>query len=239
VDPGLKCTAVVLTRNYAVKEAVSFTSDTNARDGAGNLINQHRVHDMSLTLRNTLQGWIDKYDIKTLYINIELPILNRNRGGVGFAGKKCAACGQDKSGRQVGVTTMMTQMRMIAVYQNVLYELNGAEILLGEVNPSTAKLAFTGRGDAGKAMMIDKSVWSKRPDVKDREHLADAQGIARVLPAGTVTMHGDDRYPRPLRYNDGAVGTGPDWLKKPKVTVRTSKREAYNKSRRQANKKEK
>ena len=239
MDPGLKCTGVVLTRNYAVKEAVSFTSDTNARDGAGNLINQHRVYDMALTLREVLQGWINKHNIKTLYINIELPILNRDRYGGGVMGRKCPSCGLPKYGREVGVTTLMTQMRMIATYQNMLYDLTDAEIILAEINPSTAKLAFTGKGNASKTLMISKSVWARRPDVKDREHLADAQGIARVLPAKTVTMHGDDRAPRPLRYNDGAVGTGPDWLKPPKVKIRTAERNAYNASLRKANKKKK
>lgn len=234
MDPGLHCTAIVLTRDHAVKEAVSFGAN-DIRGKTGKLVNQYRVYDMSLTLHNTIQGWINKYEMKTLYINMEMPILSAKRGGA-FVGKTCAACGKSDRGREIGVTTLMTQMRMIAVYQNTLFDLEGAEILLGEVNPSTAKMAFTGRGDATKDLMVSHSVWAKRPDIKDREDLADAQGIAYVLPAATVKMHGDDRKPRPLRYSDGAVGIGPDWTKKKNVTLGRELRDEYNRKRRKANK---
>jgi hypothetical protein len=118
--------------------------------------------------------------------------------------------------RNRGVTTLMTQMRMLGVYEEALFSLRNCEVSMGEVANSTAKMILTGNGAASKAMMITYSEWNRRPDVTLREHLADAQGIGTCRPS--VMAHANDIGLKPSvsAYEDSAVGEGPQWDKRKK-----------------------
>ena len=145
---------------------------------------------MALWVYHLLEGWIDTHNIKELNVLIETPILNRS---------------------ERGVTTMMSQMRMLASYEAVLYDLpDTCKVYLGEVHNQTAKASFTGTGNADKPHVISKSVWAYRPDILPREHLADAQAIGGVTPS-LLLMNCENILPKPPTYTDHAIGKGPKW----------------------------
>lgn len=148
-----------------------------------------RVHVMAMWLEGTLQNWIVTYQPDTLDVLIETPIMNRD---------------------ERGVVTIMTQMRLIAAYEEACYRLKGCVVSLGEVHNQTAKLVFTGTGKATKDIMVLHSAWSKRPDVSPREHLADAQGISMVRPVMVLMDDTRIALKAPL-YEDNAIGVGPEW----------------------------
>lgn len=152
-----------------------------------------RTMAMSLWVYELIAGWIVTYKIEELHVLIETPILNKS---------------------ERGVTTLMTQMRMLASYEAVLVDLpDTCKVYLGEVHNQTAKASFTGNGKADKHHMISKSVWAYRPDVVPREHLADAQGVGGVMPT-TWLVNCENIVAKAPTYQDGAIGKGPKWKNK-------------------------
>lgn len=187
VDPGFKCTALVLMGDLKPVAAAA------ARDDDARRPIQHRVRKMAAWFQNTIQEWINEREIQELNVIIEMPFLKAET---------------DKERR--GVVTLITQMRMIAAYEEALFRLEGCRVKMGEVANTTAKAIFTGRGNADKSMMITFSAWGKRPDVKEREHLADAQGIGTCYPS-MVQMDNELALPTAPLYVDNEIGNGPNW----------------------------
>lgn len=147
---------------------------------------------MTRWFHQNIQAWIDHYQIDKLDVVIEMPILRTSKFGTGDA-----------------VTTLMNQMRQISAYEQSLMHLEHCTVRLGVVSNNTAKAIFTNVGNASKDMMITFSVWNRRPDVDDREHLADAQGIGTCHPQMFVM----DQLlpPSATRYEDQHIGEGPLW----------------------------
>lgn len=186
IDPGFRCTGVVLLQDgIPVAAAAAKNEDT------GKPI-QWRTWTMARWLQETLQAWITDREIKRLDVIMELPFL--------------------KTGER-GVVTLMTQMRMAAAYEDAIMRLEDCDVRLGEVQNSTAKMVFAQHGNANKSDMIAISVWRNRPDVRMREHLADAQGIGSCYPA-MIQMNSADLFPVPSLYVDNAIGEGPQWKDK-------------------------
>jgi hypothetical protein len=149
------------------------------------------------------------YEITTLCVNIELPFFNESPQN--HNAPPGAVAGHIRS-----VKTFMVQMRQIAAYEQMLYDLKNVEVWLGVVHNSTAKAVLTGFGGATKSQVIDKSVWCKRPDLGDlREHLADAQAIGSVYP-DLIIMSDESLHVKEPRYVDHAIGEGPAWKTKKK-----------------------
>jgi len=139
-----------------------------------------------------LQNWVNSREITKLDVVIEMPFLKSQTGS-----------------DTRGVTTLMTQMRMIDAYEQALFELENCEVRLGTVSNSTAKSIFTNNGNASKIMMVTFSAWNRRPDVKVREHLADAQGIGTCHPVMFPVANNMQEIGS--LYEDDAIGVGPAW----------------------------
>lgn len=148
---------------------------------------------MANWMYNLALAWVQQHKIKDLEVVIEAPIMNSS---------------------ERGVVTLMTQMRLITAYEEAFYRLQDdlpdVNITLGEAHNQTVKKVFTGNGNADKTIMVLYSVWSKRPDVQPREHLADAQAMSMcsvpMMPMNDMTM-----TPMKSSYEDHAIGQGPDW----------------------------
>lgn len=141
-----------------------------------------RVHAMALWLQRTVLEWAVDHNIMSLVVMIETPIMNRSTRGV---------------------TTLMTQMRMLAAYEEALFNIHGCSIHIGETNNKTVKAVFTGDGNADKDAMVAQSYWAVS-DLVYREHLADAQAISTVR-EDTVqldTMKAHDSYLNGRYYNN-------------------------------------
>lgn len=149
-----------------------------------------RVHAMAEWMRETLQYWIGHHAIDRLDVLIELPVLNN---------------------QQRGVTTLMAQMRMLAAYEEALYRLTDCDVRMAEVHNQTVKNIFTGDGHAAKDKMIRWSAWARRPDVKPREHLADAQAIGRCRPIVMLEMSRGSVFAPKELHHDENIGQGPQW----------------------------
>lgn len=186
VDPGFKCTALVLQRDNNPVAAAT------ANDLSLSPI-QYRTWRMARWFQETIQAWIVEYEIQELHIVIEMPFLKSHTNN-----------------DVRGVTTLITQMRMIAAYEEACMRLQGCLVKMGTVSNTTAKSIFAGNGRADKTMMVAMSVWRKRPDVKEREHLADAQGIGLCYPT-MVVMDPERVPPVSASYEDSAIGEGPNW----------------------------
>jgi len=115
-----------------------------------------------------------------------------------------------KFGSGNAVTTLMTQVRNIGAYEQALMHVENCAVSLGTVANSTAKAIFTNVGNANKDLMITFSVWNRRPDVAEREHLADAQGIGTCYPQMT-RMDSTLLPPTVTSYEDQHIGEGPQW----------------------------
>lgn len=188
IDPGFGCTAVVL-RKGDEKTPIACACATN-KDTKTNII--LRTHRMAMWLRDVLHEWIVRNEIEELAVQIESPIMNST---------------------ERGVVTLMTQMRLITAYEEMLFDLQRTveiDIMLGEVHNQTAKQVFTGSGRADKTIMVVHSVWAKRPDVTQREHLADAQAISLCSPTLLSTSE-RDLVPMNSSYADSNIGNGPLW----------------------------
>jgi len=148
---------------------------------------------MARWFQETVQNWINAREIKELSVVIEMPFLRMN-----------------SKDDYRGVTTLVTQMRMIAAYEDACMRLENCLVRVGNVNNTTVKSIFTGTGQASKTMMIAMSVWRKRPDVSEREHLADAQGIGTCYPT-MVLMDQERIAPVVSSYVDDSIGDGPAW----------------------------
>lgn len=154
----------------------------------------HRAHLMAMWVYDQLAGWVRQHDIDDLTVLIETPIMRSEVRGV---------------------VTMATQMRMVTAYEEVLYQLqaelgDSVIIRLGEVHNQTAKHVFTGTAKADKTIMIVHSAWAKRPDVREREHLADSQAIGMCNPE-LLAMDESALVPMVSLYEDHAIGQGPSW----------------------------
>ena len=194
IDPGFGTTAIVL-----LKDDEPVACEANWYKSTPRVTLIQRTLAMSFWVYELLYQWIEEYKIEELAVLIETPILNRS---------------------ERGVTTMMTQMRMLATYEAVLCDLpDSCEVRLGEVHNQTAKATFTGSGSADKSHMISCSVWAYRPDVEPREHLADAQAIGTVVPS-TIVVNGGAIVAKDALYMDNAIGKGPKWKNKHPKTRR-------------------
>ena len=182
IDPGMKCTAVTLLADDVPIAAEASTSGEKADKPI-----QHRVRMMTLWLRKIIQKWVDQYSIETLVVLVEIPFLNH-----------------------LNVKTSFVQTRMLACYEECLFDLQNVEVWLGEISNTSVKLAFTGDGHAEKHIMISRSAWKYRPDVPLRDHLADSQAIGAMWPVLTKISDDELRTATSI-YSDQAIGHGRVW----------------------------
>lgn len=201
MDPGLKCTAAVL---LADGEPVAASCATHTDTQTPML---HRCHTLALWLLGVVQGWIAEHKIKELDVVFETPVLNVTRKNLG---KVCPVCKKPFKSNDRAITTVMTQMRLLAAYEEVMFRIEGCVVHVGEVHNQTVKSVFTGTARADKIVMVAHSVWARRPDVKEREHLADAQAIGTCYPQ-MVDVSEEDILPRTPLYEDHRIGAGPKW----------------------------
>ena len=130
------------------------------------------------------------HQIEHLFVQMETAILNR--------------------GMVRNVKTLMAQCTLYGAMVSQLHRLadEDCRVFFGPVNNKTAKATFTGDGEANKVEMISASAWRKRPDVEEREHLADAQAIAGVY---SEVMEFVGGHPLDPVYVDNRLGKGPIW----------------------------
>lgn len=163
---------------------------------------------MAIWARDLIQGWVTAYEIPVLVVNLELPFFNESPANHN-------APPGAPAGRPRSIKTFMIQMRQVAAYEDMLFDLRNVEVWLGIVHNTTAKSVFTGDAAASKAIMVARSVWAKRPDIGDdvREHLADAQGIGTVYPDLCIMSDEALKITIP-KYTDHDIGRGPLWQPK-------------------------
>lgn len=199
IDPGLGCTAAVLMQDHKVL-AVRTYSNSNSKQPI-----MHRMRAMKMGLYNGYVEWIHAFNIEKLHVVIETPVLNQ------MGRERCPTCGAVKG--RFAVQGIIKQAWMFGAYQDALFdvaETTGCVIQVGEVSNTVAKKVFSGYGRAHKDQMINKSAWAKRPDISQRNHMADAQALGSCSPtlfdvsAGVVD-------PMNPSHIDDKVGKGPAW----------------------------
>ena len=109
VDPGFGGTGLVLLADD-VPIAAALATDKGTRPV------QERTRAMALWFYETIETWIEQYEIELLHVVIEEAYLRRP-GAVQQA---------DRPGHKgrVSVKTLARQMRMISAYEHMLYEVN-------------------------------------------------------------------------------------------------------------------
>lgn len=185
IDPGLGTTAMVLTKNDIPVAAVAVRGRSHMTAPL-----ECRVQDIAEYCREYIEAWMLNHDIDNLFIQMETAIYNR--------------------GIVRNVKTLMSQCTLYGAIVSELHALVDDEcrIFFAPVNNKTAKATFTGDGEANKTEMITHSAWRMRPDVEEREHLADAQAIAGVYGEIMEFVGGQPLAPV---YVDNKLGKGPIW----------------------------
>jgi len=188
IDPGLGTTAMVLTKKEVPVAAVAIRG-RNPRHGTL----ECRIQDIAEYCAEHIEQWLVNHDIDKVIIQMETAVMNETL--------------------KRNVKTLASQAALYGAIVSQLHRLpdEHCRVFFAPVNNKTAKAVFTGDGNANKTEMISQSAWRMRPDVADREHLADAQGIASVYGEITEFTGGNNLDPS---YIDSKLGKGTQWHKK-------------------------
>lgn len=201
IDPGLATTAVVLMRNDIPIRAFSIKGPRTEHGPV-----EVRARMIACYVRDRLQRWVSDLEIEDLHVNIEVPFFR-------VQGTQSGPPARREANEVRNVKTFQSQMTLYGCLCCVLSDLNEVFVHLGAVNNQTAKAMFTGDGNASKMLMVSHSAWYKRPDVDDREHLADAQAIATVYPDYVLVSDDAQDWMKPS-YIDSNLGKGKAWTKR-------------------------
>lgn len=188
IDPGLRTTAMVLTKRDVPVAAVAVKGRNYATAPL-----ECRVQDIAEYCVDYIESWMVRYQIENIFVQLETAIHN--------------------PGLVRNVKVLMSQCTLYGAIVSQLHRLadDTCRVFFAPVNNKTAKATFTGDGNANKVEMISTSAWRKRPDVEDREHLADAQAIAGVYGEIMEFVGGQRLDPT---YVDSTLGKGPMWKNK-------------------------
>ena len=194
IDPGLSiCTAAVLLKDDVPLAAIGVQG---ARPERAHLVQRCRA--LAFVVRDFIVGCIQQHKIEELDVMIEVPFLR----------KKTPVDVMNVQGLMAAQTLHAALTMMLCDMANAHED--STAIRYGPVFPNTAKAVFTGNGHASKGGMIQHSAWQLRPDVRLREHLADAQAIGTCAPQ--MIDLSDPHIPTlEPAYHDAKLGSGSAW----------------------------
>lgn len=168
VDPGLTETGMVLLSPEG--HYVAGTTFKATKTGA----DLARIVNLAAAMVNVIQSWVSQFEIQEMLLGVEYPIVKRGAGGsvsVENYRKQINLLHEFEAGlwRWHNMNDFLRKYPMV-------HETPLMKVHIAEVNPTSSKLAATGKGSADKDEMIYSSPFQKRDEIKrpTREALADA-----------------------------------------------------------------